>query len=116
MTETLTITRPEYYLLFDLRSAQEYFTHGDITIAGDGLQNLGLWLCLALRVFEHSGKGLYRVIPFVTESQFFLSRSCEFKDRPHSYGSSIQSPRTTHKALLRDYSDTDHPGTPNISF
>jgi hypothetical protein len=36
-----------------LRPAQEYFTYGDATIAGEGLQNLGL--CSALRAFEQGG-------------------------------------------------------------
>jgi hypothetical protein len=35
---------------FNLRPAREFFTDGDITIAGEGLQNLGL--CLAVRTFE----------------------------------------------------------------
>jgi hypothetical protein len=30
------------FLLFDLRPARESFTHEDITITGEGLQNLGL--------------------------------------------------------------------------
>ena len=37
-----------------LRPAQEYFDlYGDVTIAGEGLQNLGL--CSALRAFEQGG-------------------------------------------------------------
>jgi hypothetical protein len=41
------------WLFFVLRPAQEYFTYGDVTIAGEGLQNLGL--CSALRAFEQGG-------------------------------------------------------------
>jgi hypothetical protein len=42
-------------LFIVLRPAQEFFTYryGDITIAGEGLQNLGL--CSALRAFEQRG-------------------------------------------------------------
>jgi hypothetical protein len=39
-----------------LRPVQEFFTYilyGDVTIAGEGLQNLGL--CSALRAFEQGG-------------------------------------------------------------
>jgi hypothetical protein len=35
------------------RPAQEFFTYGDVTIASEGLQNLGL--CSALRAFEQGG-------------------------------------------------------------
>jgi hypothetical protein len=39
-------------LITVLRPAQEFFTlYGDVTIAGEGLQNIGL--CSALRAFEH---------------------------------------------------------------
>jgi hypothetical protein len=66
-----------------LRPTREYFTLGYITSAGEGLQNLGLWLCLTLRAFKQ-GWSLYRATLFVTESHFFRSRSFEFIDRPHS--------------------------------
>jgi hypothetical protein len=36
-----------------LRPAPEYFTGRDVTIAGEGQQNLGL--CSALRAFEQGG-------------------------------------------------------------
>jgi hypothetical protein len=41
--------------LFILRLSQDFFNymHGDVTITGEGLQNLGL--CSALRVFEQGG-------------------------------------------------------------
>jgi hypothetical protein len=40
-----------------------FHLYGDVTIAGEGLQNLGL--CSALRAFEQ-GKDLYRATPAVT--------------------------------------------------
>jgi hypothetical protein len=40
-------------LFIVLRPAQEYFTCGDVTITGEGPQNLGL--CSALRAFEQGG-------------------------------------------------------------
>jgi hypothetical protein len=42
-------------LFIVLHPAQEYFTYmdGDVTIIGEGLQNLGL--CSALRAFEQGG-------------------------------------------------------------
>jgi hypothetical protein len=37
-----------------LRPVEEFFTYiGDVTIAGEGLQNIGL--CSALRAFEQGG-------------------------------------------------------------
>jgi hypothetical protein len=42
------------WLFTVLRPALEYFTlYGDVTIVGEGLQNLGL--CSALRAFEQGG-------------------------------------------------------------
>jgi hypothetical protein len=42
-----------------LRPAQELFTYiGDVTIAGEGLQNFGL--CSALRAFE---QGMIFIVP-----------------------------------------------------
>ena len=42
------------WLFIVLRPAQEYFTYMEtVTIAGEGLQNLGL--CSALRAFEQGG-------------------------------------------------------------
>jgi hypothetical protein len=46
--------RWQSYCLFKvLRPAQEFVTYGDITITGEGLQDLGL--CSALRAFEQGG-------------------------------------------------------------
>jgi hypothetical protein len=42
MTETLTELQPEDYWLFNLRPTAGSFTHGAFTIAGEGLQNLGI--------------------------------------------------------------------------
>ena len=71
MTEILLIKiRPEDYLLFNLRPARESFTHGDITVVGEGLQNLGQ--CSALRAFEQGGVFLnHRASPAVTSSLSF---------------------------------------------
>jgi hypothetical protein len=41
------------HLLFYVSLKISFHSYGDVTIAGEGLQNLGL--CLALRVFEHGG-------------------------------------------------------------
>jgi hypothetical protein len=41
------------WLFTILRPAQEYFTYVDVTIAGEGLQNLGL--CSALMAFAQGG-------------------------------------------------------------
>jgi hypothetical protein len=51
----------DYWLFTVLRPAQEFFTYmetspflyGDVTIAGEGLQHLGL--CSGLRAFEQGG-------------------------------------------------------------
>jgi hypothetical protein len=53
MTDTLTKIQPEDYLRFNLRPPRESFTHGDIAIAGEELQDLGL--CSALMAFEQGG-------------------------------------------------------------
>jgi hypothetical protein len=42
-----------YCLILNLHPARESFTHGNFTIAGEGLQNLGLRL--VLRAFEQGG-------------------------------------------------------------
>jgi hypothetical protein len=49
--KTLAEIQPEDFVLLNLRPAQESFTHGDITIAGEGLQNLGS----TSRAFEQGG-------------------------------------------------------------
>jgi hypothetical protein len=65
-------------LFMVLHPAQEFFTYGDVTIAGEGLQNLGL--CSALRAFEQRERDLYRATPAVTwDLGFFRS---PLKDRP----------------------------------
>jgi hypothetical protein len=81
MTETLTKIRPEKYLLSNSRPTRESFTHGAFTIAGEGLQNLGL--CSALRAFEQGGSWSCHTC-CDTESQFFRSWSSVF-DSPNRY-------------------------------
>jgi hypothetical protein len=41
-------------IYYNLRPAGEFFTYGDI-IVGEGLQNLHVGLCLALRAFGQEG-------------------------------------------------------------
>jgi hypothetical protein len=54
--------------LFTFRS-RIFHLHGDITIAGEGLQNLGQ--CSALRAFEQGGRDLYRATTAVTRDLVF---------------------------------------------
>jgi hypothetical protein len=65
-------------IIYCLRPAQEYFTYmpGDVTIAGEGLQNLGL--CSALRAF------VYRATPTLTRD---LGFSVSSEGPPHSVAS-----------------------------
>jgi hypothetical protein len=60
-----------------LRPAQELYE--DVTIAGEGLQNLGL--CSALRAFSWAGRDFYRATPAVTQS---LGFSGVIRRPPHS--------------------------------
>jgi hypothetical protein len=73
-----------------------FHIYGDVTITGEGLQNVGL--CSALRAFQDGG-----ILSCHTccdmGLQFFRSYP---KDRP------IKSPLTTHKGMQRTYS-TPHP-------
>jgi hypothetical protein len=61
------------WLFTVLRPAQEFFTYMEtsISIAGEGLQNLGLW----------AGRDLYRAIPAMTQDLGFSGTSHP-KDRP----------------------------------
>jgi hypothetical protein len=48
------VSKRSHSLFTVLRPAEEFFTlYGDVTIAGEGLQNLGL--CLTLKAFEQGG-------------------------------------------------------------
>jgi hypothetical protein len=72
--------------------------YGDVTIAGEGLQNLGL--CSALRAFE---QGWIFIVPHLLwhgTSVFPVS----------SEGPPIQSPLTTHEGMWRIYSNPDPHG------
>jgi hypothetical protein len=64
-----------------------FHLYGDVTIAGEGLQTLGL--CSALRAFE---QGEIFIVPHLLRhgASIFLSHP---KDRP------IQSPFTTHEGM-----------------
>jgi hypothetical protein len=76
------------FCLFVLRPAQEFFTgffYGDVTIAGERLQNLGL--CSVLRTFEQEG---IVIVPQCCDMGPWFFRSHP-KNRP------IQSPFATHK-------------------
>jgi hypothetical protein len=72
--------------------------YGDVTIAGEGLQNLGI--CSALRAFEHEG---IFIVPHLlchglTGPRFF---------RSHPKNRSIQSPLTTQEGMWCIYSNPD---------
>jgi hypothetical protein len=79
-----------------------FHLYGDVIIAGEGLQNLGL--CLVLRAFECSGPlsrggGSFSYYTYCdTGPRFFWSHP---KDCP------IQSPLTTHEGMWRTYSNAD---------
>jgi hypothetical protein len=77
-----------------------FLLHGDVTIAGEGLHNLGL--CSALRVFERGG---ILIVPHLLWHGTSVSRSHP-KDRP------IQSPHTTHKGMWRIYCNPNLHGSP----
>jgi hypothetical protein len=70
-----------------------------LTIAGEGLQNLGL--CSALRDFEQGGIFIVPHLLWHGTSRFIRSH---LKDRP------IQSPLTTHVGMWRTNSDPDPHG------
>jgi hypothetical protein len=77
-----------------------FHLYGDVTITGEGLQNLGL--CSALRAFEQGG---IFIVPHCCDTgpRFFRSHP---KDRP------ILSPLTTHKGMWKIYSYPDPHGSP----
>jgi hypothetical protein len=83
------------WLFTVLRPAQEFFTYiGDVTIAGEGLQNLGL--CSLSRKGSLSFHTCCNTGP-----RFFRSHP---KDRP------IKSPLTTRMGIRRTYSNLDPHG------
>jgi hypothetical protein len=66
-----------------------FHLYGDVTIAGEGLQNLGL--CSALRAFEKGG--------------IFIVPHLLFRSNPKECP--IYSPLTTHEGMWRIYSNPD---------
>jgi hypothetical protein len=92
----LTLASTDFLVIYCFTSRSRIFTYeyGDVTITGEGLQNLGL--CSVLRAFEQGGVSCCDTGP-----QFFWSHP---KVRP------IQSPCTTHKEVWRIYSNPDSHG------
>jgi hypothetical protein len=66
MEKLQDIVQVDVIFLFTSRSRIFHlYEYGDVTITGEGLQNLGL--CSALRALELGGpRGLYRATPAVT--------------------------------------------------
>jgi hypothetical protein len=96
-----------------------FHLNGDITIAGGGLQNLGL--CSALRAFEQGGISIVThllwhgtsVFPVSSEgsphsvASYDTHEDVNYLFLPRSSQVSIQSPLTTRKGVLRTYSNPD---------
>jgi hypothetical protein len=96
-----------------------FYLHGDVTTAGEGLQNLGL--CSALRASEH---GDIFIVPNLLWHRIWVF-SVSDEESPHlvtsndnkgilmtysipdPHRSPILSPLTTRKAMLRTYSNPD---------
>jgi hypothetical protein len=74
-----TLKRLDWLIIYGFTSRSRIFhLYGDITITGEGLQNLGL--CSALRAFW-AGRDLYRATPAVTRDLGFpglVRRSAPF--------------------------------------
>jgi hypothetical protein len=101
--EMCTTNKTDWLIICCFTSRSRIF-HGDITIADEGLQNLGQ--CLALGAFEQGG--IFKLCHTCCDTglKFFLSHP---KDR------SIQSPLTTcttHKGMWRICSYPDPHGSP----
>jgi hypothetical protein len=74
--------------------------YGDVTITGEGFQNLGL--CSALRAFE---QGRVFIVPhLLPQGPWF------FQSHPKDPPPPIQLPLTTHNWLWMIDSDSDHHG------
>jgi hypothetical protein len=99
-----------------------FHLYGDVTIAGEGLQNLGL--CSALRALEQGG---ILIVPHLLwrEASFFSglirrtapfsrllrhTRGCEGSVLTRILMGPYQSPFTTHKGMQRTYSNPDPHG------
>jgi hypothetical protein len=64
-----------------------FHLYGDVTIAGEGLQNLGLRVCSALKAFEQ--RGIFITCRDTGPRSF----------RSHPKDCPIQSPLTTHERV-----------------
>jgi hypothetical protein len=90
------------YILYCFTSRSRIFhSYGDGTITSEGLQNLGLRVCSALRAFEQGG---IFVVPHLLwhGTSFF---------RSHSNDCPIKSPLTTHKEMWGIYFNPDFHGS-----
>jgi hypothetical protein len=83
-------------------TSRSKFVHlyGDVTITGEGLQNLGL--CSALRALERE----------VSLSCHTCCRTGPRFYRSHQKDGPIQSPRKIHNGIRRNYSNPDPHGSP----
>jgi hypothetical protein len=89
----------DWLIIYGFTSRSRIFhLYGDVTIAGEGLQILGL--CSALRAFEQ--RGIF-IVPHLLWHGVSVFRSHP-KDRP------IQSPLTARMGMQRIYSNPDPPG------
>jgi hypothetical protein len=96
-----TLGDVEDWLIYCFTSRLRVFhIYWDVTIAGEGLQYLGL--CLTLKAFEQGG---IFIVPCGTGPRFFRSHP---KDRP------IQSPFATHKGVWRTYCNPDSHGSVDV--
>jgi hypothetical protein len=87
----------DWLIIYGFTSCSRIFhLYGDVTIAGEGLQNLGL--CSAPRAFTQGGI-------------FIVPRGVGFF-RFHPKDRSIQSPFTTHEGMWRIYSNPDRHSNP----
>jgi hypothetical protein len=60
----------DWLIIYGFTSRSRIFhLYGNVTIAGEGLQNLGL--CSALRAFDWAVRDLYRAIPAMTRDLSF---------------------------------------------
>jgi hypothetical protein len=90
----------DWLIIYGFTSRSRIFhLYGDVTIAGEGLQNLGL--CSALRAFEQGGIFIVPHLLWHGTSVFpvFIRRTAP-----------IQSPLTTHEGMWRIYSNPDPHG------
>jgi hypothetical protein len=82
--------------LIEYSRSRIFHLYGEITITGEGVQNLGL--CSALRAFEQGGVFIVPHLHWDTGPRFFWFHP---KDR------TIQSPHTTRMGMRRTYSISD---------